>query len=120
MTVKEKDYIERIRNNYVNVPTQKSKLEELKSLDQKVKNPAKIFGYCYGIIGCLILGTGMCLAMNIIGNLMPLGIIIGLVGIAMVSTSYPLFKKILKNRKTKFADEIILRSNELLNEHQDV
>ena len=80
--------------------------------------PTKIFGYTYGTIGSLVLGTGMCLAMKVIGNLMPLGIIVGLLGIAMVSTTYSIFKKMLNKRKSKYAEQIISKSNELLNEQQ--
>lgn len=94
-----------------------SKLDELKRLDRKVKNPAYIFAFTFGIIGALILGVGMCLAMEIIGSgttSIVFGVIIGLIGIAMVSINYPLFIKILSSRKNKYADEIIERSNELL------
>ena len=116
MTLKEESYVEKIKNNYSNKQNKKSKLEELKSLDKKAKNPARIFGYAYGTVGSLVLGTGMCLAMKVIGNLFALGIVVGLLGIAMVSTTYPIFKSILNKRKAKFADEIVLKSNELLNE----
>ena len=57
------------------------------------------FAYTFGIIGALILGTGMCLAMKVIGDIMWLGIVIGVVGIAMVSINYVLYKIILKSAK---------------------
>ena len=107
--------IEKIKNNYEAKTVEQTKLDELKNLDKKVKNPARIFGYVYGTIGCLVLGTGMCLAMKVIGNLMPLGIVIGLIGILMVSTTYPIYQKILAKRKSKYADQILTKSNELLN-----
>lgn len=97
---------------------EETKLDELKALDKKVKKPALIFAYIYGILGSLILGVGMCLAMQIIGTgivLMIVGIIIGLVGILMVSTTYPIYHKFLENRKNAYRDEILAKSNELLN-----
>ena len=89
--------IEKIRNNYTEKET--TKLDELKSLDKKVKRPAQIFSYVYGSLSSLVLGTGMCLAMKVIGNSMALGIGIGLVGIALTLSTYPIYNKILNNNK---------------------
>ena len=111
-----KNYAEKLINEYSEKEV--TKLDELKALDSKVKRPALIFAYIFGTMGSLVLGVGMCLAMKIIGGTTPLmivGIIVGLIGIAMVSTTYPIYAKILKSRKAKYADEIISKSNELLN-----
>lgn len=112
----EKELIKKIKNYYSDEKREKSQVEKLKDLDKKVKMPAFIFAYIFGIIGSLILGTGMCFAMKIIGDIMILGIFIGIIGIVMVSINYYLFKAILNKRKEKYADEIIEKSNELLNE----
>lgn len=108
--------IEEIKKRYTERET--SKLDRLKALDQKVRRPAKIFAYVFGAIGSLILGTGMCLAMKtIFANrswAMPVGIAIGVVGIAMVSVNYALYKKILSSRKKKYANEVLTLSDELL------
>lgn len=112
----EKELIKQIRNYYAENTKEKSNLEKLKDLDKKVKIPALVFTYIFGVIGSLILGTGMCFAMKIIGNSMILGILIGIIGIVMISINYLLFKSILNKRKEKYADEIISKSNELLNE----
>ena len=95
-----------------------TKLDELKALDKKVKKPARFFAYTFGTIGALVLGVGMCLAMTIIGSTtfhMILGIAIGILGITVVSTTYPIYKRILETRKNKYSNEIITKSNELLN-----
>ena len=105
--------IERIRANYTEKEI--TKLDELKELDKKVKRPVQIFAYVYGSLSSLVLGTGMCLAMKVIGNSMALGIGIGLVGIALTLTTYPIFKAILKRRKNKYAKQIFELSNSLLN-----
>lgn len=108
--------IEQIKNRYTEHET--SKLDTLKALDKKVRRPAQIFAYVFGGIGSLVLGTGMCLAMKIIfaslAWAMPVGIGIGLVGIAMVSVNYALYKKILSSRKKKYANEVLTLSDELL------
>ena len=113
MTMAENKTVERIRGDYL--PAERTKLDELKALDRKVKRPAEIFAYTFGVIGSLVLGTGMCLAMKVIGNMMPLGIGVGLVGIALVTVNYFLYKKILKSRKQKYANEILKLTDDLLN-----
>ena len=105
--------IERIRASYTEKEI--TKLDELKELDKKVKRPAQIFAYVYGSLSSLVLGTGMCLSMKVIGNSMALGIGIGLVGIALTLTTYPIFKAILKRRKNKYSKQIFELSDSLLN-----
>ena len=105
--------IERIRASYIQ--REVTKLDELKKLDKKVKRPAQIFAYVYGSLSSLVLGTGMCLAMKVIGNSMALGVGIGLVGIALTLTTYPIFKAILKRRKNKYSKRIFELSDSLLN-----
>lgn len=105
----DKIYAEAIANEYA--PKDNSTVIALKKLDHKAKAPANIFAYTFGIIMALVLGTGMCLSMKVIGDgssvLMTVGIIIGLIGIAGVSVNYPLYKKILENGKKKYAFDII-------------
>ena len=105
--------IERIRANYTEKEI--TKLDALKAHGKKVKRPAQIFANVYGSLSSLVLGTGMCLAMKVIGNSMALGIVIGLVGIALTLTAYPIFKAILKRRKNKYAKQIFELSDSLLN-----
>lgn len=114
----DKIYAEQIANEYT--PKQTSKVKALKKLDAKAKNPANIFTYTFGIVSSLLLGTGMSLAMGVIGGgttlMMAIGIIIGLVGIAGICVNYPLYKKILANSKKKYANDIIKLANEIANE----
>lgn len=105
--------IEKIRASYIEKEI--TKFDELKELDKKVKRPAQIFAYVYGSISSLVLGTGMCLAMKIIGDIMAVGIVVGLVGIALILTTYPIFKAMLKRRKSKYAKQIFELSDSLLN-----
>ena len=66
--------IERIRASYTEKEV--TKLDELHRVDKKVKRPVKIFAYVYGSLSSLVLGTGMCLAMKVIGNSMALGVVV--------------------------------------------
>lgn len=106
-----------IRDQYTE--RKKTKLDTLMELDRKVKTPAEIFAYSFGTVGSLVLGTGMCLAMKVIGAslsfAMPLGVAIGVVGLAAVGANYFLYNKILKSRKAKYGNEILALSNEILN-----
>ena len=114
METTQQTIIEGIRKQYEE--KQITKLDELKSLDKHVKRPAQIFAYVYGSIGSLVLGTGMCFAMKVIGSSMALGIGIGLVGIALTISTYPIFKKVLKHRRNKYSKQILAMSQDLLNE----
>ena len=91
-------------------PKESSKLVALKKLDHKAKLPATIFTYSFGIISALVFGTGMCLAMQVIGSglvCMVLGIVVGIVGLAGCCINYPIYKKILEKGKAKYAYEIV-------------
>ena len=116
MTTKMND-VERIRASYTEKEI--TKLDELKALDKKAKRPAQIFAYIFGSCSSLVLGTGMSLAMKVIGAslsfAMPLGIGVGILGILLVSINYPIYKAILKSRKNKYANQIFELSDSLLN-----
>ena len=109
----DKIYAEHIANEYS--VKKESKVIALKKLDKKAKLPADIFVYTNGIIMSLILGLGMCLSMNVIGNgkYRSLGILIGIIGLIGVSTNYFSYKKILSNSKAKYAQDIIRLANEI-------
>ncbi len=102
-------YAERIASEYDQKPA--SKLVALKKLDRKAKLPAQVFTYTFGVIGTLLLGVGMCLCMGVIGQglsmAMPLGIVVGVVGIGMVSVNYPVHKRLLEQGRKKYAFEIM-------------
>ena len=110
----EKQFIRQVRAEYASMSEKEDKLEKLRKLDRTARRPAEIFAYTFGIVGALVLGVGMCLAMEVIGSLMPLGIVVGAVGIAMVAANYFLYRTILRSRKKKFAKEIVPLSDELL------
>lgn len=93
-----------------------SKVVKLKKLDRKAKKPSKIFGFTFGIISALLLGTGMSFAMGVIGgsSSMVIGIIIGVIGIIGCSINYPIYKKILENSKKKYGSDIMRLANEIM------
>lgn len=103
----------KIRDQYVQ--REETKLDQLRALDSKVKKPALILAYVLGTVASLILGTGMCLAMEVLGTgLMIPGIVIGVVGIALAVANYFIYNKVLESRRAKYADEIIALSDTIL------
>ena len=114
----DKIYAESIAKEYA--PKENSKIVALRKLDRKAKMPATIFTYTFGIISALVAGTGMSLAMQVIGGTLPLtilGIIIGIIGFAGTGINYPIYKKILENGKKKYAYEIVELAREISEEN---
>ncbi len=111
----EKRLVESIRAGYEQKSVEQTKIDNLKYLDEKARRPAEIFAFTFGTAGALVLGTGMCMAMQVIFDLVPLGIVIGCAGIAMVAANYFIYRAILKSRKKKYAGQILELSGELLN-----
>ena len=59
-----------------------------------------------GIIGALIMGTGMSLCMTDLsgflgGTAMFIGIPVGIVGMVLVALAYPLYNRVLKKQREK-------------------
>ena len=110
----DKIYAEAIANEYSK--KEESKVIALKKLDRKAKLPAQVFTYTFGIVSALIFGLGMCLAMKVIGegtSMFVIGIIIGVIGMALMGINYPIYKKILENSKKKYAYDIITLAKEI-------
>jgi hypothetical protein len=109
---------EKIASEYA--PKTTSKVIALKKLDRKAKRTANIFGYTFGTVCSLILGTGMSFAMGVIGNgsttSMIVGIVVGLIGICGVSFNYFIYKGLLKEGKMKYGDDIVRLAKEIVNE----
>ena len=110
----DKIYAESIAKEYA--PKDSSKIVALRKLDRKAKMPAFIFTYTFGIISSLVLGTGMCFAMQVLGSGivdMVIGIIVGIVGMVGCGINYPIYKKMLENGKKKYAYEIVELAREI-------
>ena len=111
---------QKIRTQYMEKEEKSTDLDKLKALDSKVKRPANIFGYTFGSISALIMGSGMSLVMTDIGeklglgDMMVPGIVIGVVGMIMALVNYPIYKKLLGSRKQKYSKEIIELSEKIM------
>lgn len=111
----DKIYAEQLANEYA--PKEASKVIALRKLDRRAKLPATVFTYTFGIIFALVFGTGMCLAMKVIGSgsvgSMILGIAIGVVGMVGMGINYPIYRKLLDSGKKKYAFEILQLAREI-------
>ena len=111
----DKIFAEAIANEYA--PKDTSKVVALRKLDQKAKGPANIFAYSFGVLMTLILGLGMCLSMQVIGGggtlMTGAGTLLGILGIVGVGLNYPIYKKLLRTGKEKYAFEIMQLAREI-------
>ena len=110
--------VQKIRTQYTE--KQNTELEQLQALDAKVKRPANVFAYTYGSVSAVIMGAGMSLVMTEIGQIIGLastmvpGIAVGIVGMGMALSTYPIYKKMLNARKKKYASEILKLSEQIM------
>lgn len=115
-TDKEKMQIESIRKQYL--PNgELSKFEKLKKLDAKVKNSATCVALIFGVIGCLIFGTGLSFVLEF--DLLFWGIALSLVGGIFMALAYPFYNLSLKGGKKKYGAEILNLSQQLLDEQTE-
>ena len=94
-----------IRKKYL--PHEETKLEELKRLDSLVRNSGVTESLCAGIAGCLIFGLGLCLAMEVIGQMIWLGVILGLVGTVGMVAAFPVYRKLYNKAKAQHTPRIL-------------
>ncbi len=119
-SAKQQEEINRIRKKYV--APEEDKMEQLRKLDRSVTQKATTAALIVGVIGALILGLGMSFALTnlneILGSYqnmgMIVGIIIGIIGIALVCCAYPIYNRTLRKERERIAPEILRLSDELM------
>lgn len=109
--------VEAIRKKYL--PKEEDKMEQLRKLHAIPTQKAQAASLAVGIVGALIMGTGMSLAMTDIGAAlgslaMVLGIFAGVVGMVLVALAYPAYNRVLRKQREKIAPEILRLADELL------
>ena len=109
--------VEAIRKKYL--PQEADKMEQLRRLHAIPTQKAQAASLAVGVVGALIMGTGMSFAMTDIGaafgNMtMVFGITVGVVGMVLVALAYPIYNHVLKKQRSKIAPEILRLSEELL------
>ena len=103
--------IEQIRKKYL--PQQEDKMDQLRRLDQSATKKGTVASIALGILGCLLMGLGMCCSMVWAEQLFIPGILIGLIGIAAIAAAYPLYARITKKERARLAPQILQLTEEL-------
>lgn len=119
-SAKEQEEIQNIRRKYA--APEENKMEYIRRLDRGVTQKAEIAALVLGVIGVLFLGLGMSLAMSDLSGMLGfsqsmallIGILIGIVGIALVCLAYPLYNYVIKKERAKISPEILRLTEELM------
>lgn len=111
-SAKQQTELENIRKKYL--PHEETKMERLRRLDESVTHKGSIISIIVGIVGTLIMGFGMCLCLEW-AEFIP-GVIIGVVGMAILAAAYPIFKYVTNKQREKIAPEILRLTDEISNE----
>lgn len=109
--------IEAIRNKYL--PKEDDKMEQLRMLHVRPTKRAQAAAISVGVIGSLVLGTGMSLAMTdfgaILGDIaLVMGILTGIIGMVLVALAYPIYNRVLKKQRKRIAPQILKLTDELM------
>lgn len=112
-SAKQQAELENIRKKYL--PEEETKMDKLRRLDKSVTRQGTIISIIIGIVGTLIMGLGMCMCLE--WQQFVLGIIFGILGIAVLAAAYPVFNKVTRKRKEKIAPEILRLTEEIEREN---
>lgn len=110
-SAKQQKEIEEIKKKYL--PKEEDKMETLRKLDRSAEQKGTMYSVIVGTIGTMLLGLGMSITMMGAAAYFALGIIIGLVGIAVLAPAYSIFKKVTEEQRKKIAPQILALTEEL-------
>ena len=117
-SAQQQEEVQNIRKKYL--PPEEDKMERLRKLHHSATQKAQVWALVLGVVGALIMGTGMSLVMTDIGAVVGLnnalipGIVIGVIGIIPVALAYPTYNRVLKKERQRIAPEILRLSDELM------
>ena len=116
-SAKEQQEIERIRSKYL--PREEDKMEQLRRLHHSASKKAQSAAITLGVIGALIMGTGMSICMTELSTFfgepaLLIGIAVGVVGMTLVALAYPVYNRTLRKVRQQIAPEILRLTDELL------
>ena len=108
--------VESIRNKYI--PREESKLERLKKLDLRVQMAGTIESLCFGIVGALVFGLGMCFFLDVFAGAAWLTALLMVLGTIIMIPAYPIYRRIACKTKTELTPEILRLSEEIMNSYK--
>ena len=104
--------VESIRRKYM--PHEESKLETLKRLDYRVQSAGMIESLCFGIIGALVFGVGMCFFLDVFAGAAWLTAILMICGTLLMIPAYPIYRRIARKTRAELTPEILRLSEEIM------
>ena len=104
--------VESIRKKYM--PHEESKLERLKKLDLRVQTAGTIESLCFGIVGALVFGLGMCFFLDVFAGAAWLTVLLMVLGTVIMIPAYPIYRKIAQRTKAELTPEILRLSEEII------
>ena len=121
-SAKEQAEILNIRKKYSAPEENESSIERLRRLDKSVTDKATTKSLIVGIVGALVMGIGMSLAMSDFAKILGayqnmalfIGIIVGIIGIVLVCLAYPVYNHVIKTEREKIAPEILSLTDKLM------
>ena len=111
-SAKRQGEIEAIKKKYMK--KEDDSFEQLRNLDKSAERPGIMLAIMSGLIGTLLFGTGMSCCLVWGDRLFVPGIIVGFLGIVLISVAYPIYVKITKREREKLAPQILSLSEKLL------
>ena len=104
--------VESIRRKYM--PHEESKLETLKRLDYRVQTAGMIESLCFGIIGALVFGIGMCFFLDVFAGAAWLSALFMIIGTVIMIPAYPIYRRIARKTRAELTPEILRLSEEIM------
>ena len=104
--------VESIRRKYM--PHEESKLERLKKLDLRVQMAGTIESLCFGIVGALVFGLGMCFFLDVFAGAAWLTALLMVLGAVIMIPAYPIYRLIARKTKAELTPEILRLSEEIM------
>ena len=117
-SAQQQEEIQNIRKKYL--APEEDKMEQLRKLHHSATQKAQAWALALGVMGALVMGSGMSLVMTSIGETLGLsnafipGIVIGIIGMIPVGFAYPTYQRVLKKERQRIAPEILRLSDELM------
>ena len=119
-SAEEQDEIRKIRKKYEF--REEDPISKIRKLDNSVTQKATVISLVFGVVGVLIMGSGMSFIMTDLGSIIGmsgnitwiLGMLTGVIGLILVALAYPMYNNVLKKEREKVASEILELTEELM------
>ena len=118
-SAEEQKELRALRDKYTEPEKTETPLEIIRRLDGSVTQAATTAALIFGILGALILGSGMSLIMTdilafpILTRFL-IGIPLGILGGVLCALAYPVYRRVYESRRRRVAPEILRLTEEMM------